>query len=541
MEQQIIDKKKEIVKFFLDKDILLTDEFLESLSKEENINQVYELIRKKGVSNLLILNNEIKDILSNGQGFNLNILELEKSKVLAEKKKNTKIYDKFVSYLQEGEGSKIIEKAEKERQTAEEAEKKGIKILFDYREPSGKRNIQDFVALFNARYKALSKILQKRQEMQNLTSIGRIIGKKDRENLSIIGIVSDKRVTKNNNLILQLEDPTGRIKVLVNKNRQELYDQAKDIVLDEVIGVSGVNGENIIFSNSIIWPEVPMSKELKKCPEEIYAVFLSDIHVGSVDFLRDEFLKFLKWIRGELGTDSQKEIAKKVKYIFIVGDFVDGVGIYPGQEGDLNIKDIRLQYEECARLLGQIPEHIQIIACAGNHDAIRISEPQPALTAEFAGALLNLKNMTMISNPAVVNIHASEDFSGFDVLLYHGYSFDYYASNVDGIRNKGGYERADLLMKFLLKRRHLAPTHTSTLYIPDTKQDPLVIETIPDFFVSGHIHYSSVSNYRNITMICGSCWQRKTAFQEKVGHNPQPCRVPIVNLQTRAIKVMKFG
>ena len=125
-------------------------------------------------------------------------------------------------------------------------------------------------------------------------------------------------------------------------------------------------------------------------------------------------------------------------------------------------------------------------------------------------------------------------------MIYHGYSFDYYVANVESIRNGGGYDRADLIMKFLLQRRHLAPTHTSTLYIPDIKNDYLVIDKIPDFFISGHIHKSYVSNYRNITLICGSCWQAKTPFQEKVGHNPEPARVPIINLQTREVKVLRF-
>jgi DNA polymerase II small subunit len=541
MEQQAIDKKKEIVKFFLDKGLLISGDFLDLLSKEENVSQIYQTIQGNNVDNLLILNNEIKGILSNNPGTNINMLELDKSKVLAEKKKNTKLYDSFVSYLQEGSAKSPIA-ANCEIKDGKDKDKQNIKILFNYTEPSMKRCVQDFVALFNARYKSISKMLQNRSEMHGLTSIGRLLSKRDRENIAVIGIVSDKNFTKkNNNIMLSLEDPTGIIKVLINKNRPELYEQAKDIVLDEVIGVAGVNGDNIIFANELIWPDVPRNKELKKSPDETYAVFLSDIHVGSSDFLSQEFSKFLKWINGEMGTEEQKEIAKKVKYLFIVGDFVDGVGIYPGQEKGLDIQDITLQYEECARLLKQIPECIQIIACGGNHDALRISEPQPALSEEFAGALLRLKNLTFISNPGLVNIHSSDNFPGFDVLIYHGYSFDYYAANVEGIRNNGGYERSDLLMKFLLQRRHLAPAHTSTLYIPDAAKDPLVIETIPDFFVSGHIHYSGVYNYRNITLICGSCWQKKTAFQEKVGHNPQPCRVPIVNLQTRAVKIMKFG
>ena len=121
------------------------------------------------------------------------------------------------------------------------------------------------------------------------------------------------------------------------------------------------------------------------------------------------------------------------------------------------------------------------------------------------------------------------------------YSFDFYVREVESIREFGGYDRADLLMKFLLQKRHLAPSYTSTLYVPDTTQDYLVIDKIPDFFISGHIHKSAAANYKNVTLISGSCWQSKTSFQEKVGHNPEPSRVPIVNLMTRQIKILKFG
>ena len=127
------------------------------------------------------------------------------------------------------------------------------------------------------------------------------------------------------------------------------------------------------------------------------------------------------------------------------------------------------------------------------------------------------------------------------MLLYHGYSFDYYVAEVESIRANGGYDRADLIMKFLLQKRHLAPTHTSTLYVPDTKSDFLVIDKVPDFFVSGHIHKASATNYKGITLISSSCWQGKTAYQEKVGHNPEPSRVPVVNLRTRQMKILKFG
>jgi DNA polymerase II small subunit len=126
-------------------------------------------------------------------------------------------------------------------------------------------------------------------------------------------------------------------------------------------------------------------------------------------------------------------------------------------------------------------------------------------------------------------------------MLYHGYSFDFYVAEVQSIRDNGGYDRADLLMKFLLQKRHLAPSYTSTPYVPDTNSDFLVIDKVPDFFVSGHIHKAAAAKYKDVTLISGSCWQSKTSFQEKVGHNPEPSKVPIVNLQTRHVKILKFG
>ena len=186
-------------------------------------------------------------------------------------------------------------------------------------------------------------------------------------------------------------------------------------------------------------------------------------------------------------------------------------------------------------------KEINIIICPGNHDAMRLAEPQLPIYKDFSEPLYSLPNVTMVSNPSIVNIHSLNGFSGFDVLIYHGYSFDYYVAEVESLRNKGGYDRADLLMKFLLQKRHLAPSYTSTLYAPDTKSDFLVIDKVPDFFVSGHIHKAVAANYRNVTLISGSCWQSKTSFQEKVGHHPEPSRIPIVNLQTRKIKMLKFG
>ena len=535
MNSEIKNKKKEIVSFFLSKGMLITEDLLEALEKEENIEQLSCFITGEKCPDLLVFNNDIKNLLTKGKARDIVGTEFEKSMVMAQKHKQTKPYNNFIEILEKEES--------KSRATGDNPEAKkisGVEIITAYEDEEKKKDIQDFVSYFNHRYSAIEKILRQRAELQNILSIGRVLAKKEKETISIIGIVTNKQTTKNQNIMLVLEDNTGTIKVHVNKNKPQLYAQAKDTVLDEVVGVVGVNAPNIVFANQLVWPDVP-TKELKKADDETHAVFLSDMHVGSNNFLQEKFEKFIKWIRGETGNEVQKGIASKIKYLFIIGDLVDGVGIYPNQESELVIEDIYKQYEECARFLKQIPERIKIIICPGNHDAMRIAEPQPELYKDFAKPIWELENVVMVTNPSLVRIHASEDFSGFDVLLYHGYSFDYFVANIDSIRNGGGYDRADLIMKFLLQKRHLAPTHTSTLYIPDSRKDYLVIEKVHDIFATGHIHKTAVANYKGITMICGSCWQSKTPFQEKVGHHPEPCRVPIVNLKTRDVKILKFG
>jgi DNA polymerase II small subunit len=95
------------------------------------------------------------------------------------------------------------------------------------------------------------------------------------------------------------------------------------------------------------------------------------------------------------------------------------------------------------------------------------------------------------------------------------------------------------IMTYLLKHRHLAPSHSSTQYFP-AEEDSLIIKKIPDIFVSGHTHKSAVSYYNNILIVSIASWESKTAYQEKMGNEPDFCKVPMFNLKTRTIKILDF-
>ncbi len=430
----------------------------------------------------------------------------------------------------------ITDDQEYEKEISKRFKDRKFQILVSSEIKNKKVSVDNFVQYFRARYNSLKIILQEKK-LENLCSIGKI--STQRKNLSMIGMVYNKRITKNKNLLLEIEDLTGKIIVLVNSNKKEVFEKAKEIVLDEVIAVSGTGSSEIFFANEIYFPESSIN-EKKYSPEEEYAAFSSDWHVGSKQFLEENALRFISWLNGEIGTEDQKRTSKKVKYLFIAGDLVDGIGIYPGQEQDLIIKDIYLQYKKFSEMIGLIRKDVTIIICPGNHDAVRLVEPQPPPEKEFLGDLCTFENVFLTTNPSLVNIGKTEIFPGFKVLLYHGGSYDYFMNDVDYLRLANAKLKPDMVMHFLLKRRHLAPTHTSTTYFP-CDVDHLLIETVPDIFVSGHIHKPAISYYNNILTISCSAWMSKTPFQEKMGHEPDPCKVPLLNLKSGKVNMLDFS
>jgi DNA polymerase II small subunit len=413
-------------------------------------------------------------------------------------------------------------------------------VLKNYKDKDIKITVQTFVDHYRVRYKFLRKILQSRQDLSDAISIDRIKNRRKGDKISTIGLIYSKDYTKNKHVLLELEDITGSLKCIIMNNKEELFNLSKDLVCDEVIGIKGTVADGLVFIDEVYFPDVPLDEPIKKGQNDENVAFISDVQIGSKKFLRKSFMKFIKWINGNEGTLKQKKEALKIKYLFVVGDVVDGVGIYPGQESDLEIKDISDQYSECAKLFSKIRKDIQIIFSPGNHDAVRLAEPQPVFEKSLSEDLWKMENVTMVTNPALVNVCATKNFEGLDVLMYHGFSFDFYVNQLDNIRNKGGYDNICGLMKLLLQKRHMAPSHNSNLSIIDPEEDYMIIDKVPDIFVTGHVHKAKLGQYGKTTLISSSCWQDKTEYEEKLGHSPEPGRVAIINVKTRETKFMKF-
>ena len=390
----------------------------------------------------------------------------------------------------------------------------------------------DFTKLFVDRYSSLRKILRnQRRELANTIPINRIkrSGVKD---IQIVGIVKDVRTTSNGHRLIELEDETDIATCIALKNTREILTMANEVVLDEVIGIRGQlsrNGDLIVIHN-IVFPDISIKNEKHKADVPLYAAFLSDIHIGSKQFLEDQWQAFLRWINGDMGNSRQRDVAGKIKYIVIPGDVVDGIGIYPEQDKELAIVDVYRQYEALAEQLSLIPKHISMIMLPGNHDAVRPAEPQPTFEKEIQD-LFSGMNMVYAGNPCFFSLH------GVEVLAYHGQSLLDYATNIKHLK----YNEPVEIMKVMLRKHHLAPTYGGYTPLAPEHFDYMVINRIPDIFVTGHVHLAQINDYRGVTLINASSWQAQTSYQKMLNFIPDSGKLPIVELKTRNVSMMDFS
>jgi DNA polymerase II small subunit len=407
-----------------------------------------------------------------------------------------------------------------------------IKILKDV---TGKSlcegTTKDFTKLFLNRYYEIKKIIKKqRREMINLIPLNRI-KKSSLKDINIIGIIKDLRTTKNGHKLLEIEDETGSATAIVLRGNRELNTLSNEIIIDEVIGLRcqlSKDGDLLIVNN-IVYPDISIKNQKNKSQIPICAAFLSDIHIGSKQFMDAEWRTFLKWINGDLGNSRQRDIAGKIKYLIIPGDVVEGIGIYPNQEKELSIIDVYRQYEVLALQLQNIPNHISILMQPGNHDAVRPAEPQPTFEKEIQD-LFSGKDITFIGNPCYFSINNVE------ILSYHGQSLLDFSTNIKCLK----YNEPIEIMKMMLRKHHLAPAYGGYTPLAPEHIDYMVIDKIPDIFVTGHVHLATIGEYRGVTLINASSWQSQTSYQKMLNFVPDAAKVPIAELQTGNVTMMDF-
>jgi DNA polymerase II small subunit len=407
-----------------------------------------------------------------------------------------------------------------------------IKIIEDpTTKLSSNGTIEDYLQYFQDRFKKLERLLRQRIDVKAATPIMEALKSQPKAKLKIVCMISEKRESKQNT-ILTIEDLQATATVLITKNAPEnLRKKAQTLLPDQVVCLAVMKTRSRLFlAEDIIFPEIGQ-KPQRRAKEPLYAVLTSDLHVGSTKFNKEAFKKFILWLNGKYGNEKMKEIAGHVKYVLAAGDIVDGIGVYPNQVKELVIRDVHKQYGFASRLLGKIPEYIEVVITPGNHDAPRKALPQPAISIDFLKTLQETRKVHSLGDPSVISLHDVE------VLMYHGRSLDDIMATIPGMTP----DHPERAMKLLLQCRHLAPLYGGKTLLSPENRDFLTIDRPPDIFHAGHIHVLGHCNYRGVLVVNSGGWQEQTDYMAKLGIMPTPGKVPVVNLQTLETTVLAFA
>jgi DNA polymerase II small subunit len=381
--------------------------------------------------------------------------------------------------------------------------------------------IDGFSALFVNRYSKLLKIILQRSQAKNLIPIDTVKSGKIKEEVIVAGLLMDRKIERDVTKLV-VDDPTGSLEMLVfNKEVQET---ANSLLMDQFVMLAITPGKNGGFIvKELIVPDVP-DHVTNRSKTETYAVLISDLHVGSKYFMEKEFTEFVEWL------SSPDPIARKVRFVLVGGDIVDGIGIFPNQDKELLLVDVNEQMLKAAQLLDKIPKHIKVFIIPGNHDPGRRALPQPAIPEKHNMSLWNRENFFMLGNPSMI------DLNGVKILMFHGQSLDDVVGTTPGL----SYSQPAKAMRVLLKARHLSPIYGKRTPIAPEIEDMMVINDVPDIFHSGHIHVVDLDMYKGTLIVNSGAWQTQTGYQASVGITPTPGIAVIVNLSTMKVFTKDF-
>ncbi|QLG49777.1 DNA-directed DNA polymerase II small subunit [Natrinema halophilum] len=401
--------------------------------------------------------------------------------------------------------------------------KRSLEIVGDMTgQSTGTGEYGDFVSVFRDRLDRLGAKLRARINHRPASAIQSMPGGSE---AGMVGLVNDIRSTASGHWLIELEDATGTFPWLVMKDR-EYVDLVDELLCDEVLAMEGTLADDsgIAFVDSMYFPDVPRTHEPSTADRHVQAALISDVHVGSEEFMVDAWNAFAEWLHTEQ--------AQHVEYMLLAGDMVEGVGVYPNQDDELDIVDIYEQYEAFSEHLKKVPGDIEIVMIPGNHDAVRLAEPQPGFDEELR-EIMSAHDPRIVSNPSMVTLE------GVSVLMYHGVSLDEVIAELP--EEKASYDEPHKAMYHLLKKRHVAPQFGGHTRLAPEEKDYLIIDEVPDIFHTGHVHKLGFGKYHNVLAINSGCWQAQTDFQKSVNIDPDAGFAPIVDLNTLDVTVQKFS
>jgi DNA polymerase II small subunit/DNA polymerase delta subunit B len=305
-------------------------------------------------------------------------------------------------------------------------QKQEVEVLkkFEFDTAGKMLTIENITKYFADRYESLRKHLSGRLELVNLISINKITPKTKKFSLIVM-------VKENADRSLLVEDSTGEATVCM---RDETFEQ---IVPDEVIGVVCEKENDAVNVKKIIFPNIPLKRDITRTEKNAYAIFISDMFLDQIDNSK----KIL---------DKIASVSCDKPYVFVLGN-------------------VSSKKEDITKFFENLPNNAYKIFLKGDID------PE-----------MKIEDVTMLSHAALVKI---ED--NIIVLVCNGKIFSEYKKIWKG-------QPSENIMLNLLKKRHLSPVFDFNKKISD--EDAYTIDTVPDIFVSSNFNKPGVTNYKGTTI-----------------------------------------
>lgn len=188
------------------------------------------------------------------------------------------LYEK-IENLEEGEIEKLLE-SNSLVLSKEDLKRINIpqpKIITQEKEEEEHVHVSDFTQFYLERFNFLKEEIEDKMERESISSINKLSSGE----AAVIGMVREASEEE-----VVLEDNTGRI----------LLETEERFLEDEVVGAKGdviVNEEVRMRPQKIVYPDVPLGKEVNKTEEDLSALFLSEIDKRSQEVVEDRSPEYL--------------------------------------------------------------------------------------------------------------------------------------------------------------------------------------------------------------------------------------------------------
>ncbi|MHA1304482.1 MAG: hypothetical protein ACTSPI_12360, partial [Candidatus Heimdallarchaeaceae archaeon] len=290
----------------------LTPESYAFLLNKTDIRSVVNEILVAKPENLVLKLEDIKKILKNMEEVKGTHSTLE---IKAEGKESSEKKERVESQYEDST-STLLRKRKIETD---------LKILHSPKIDPKKVSVDNFRQYFISRYEKISSMFRNRKDITNIVTSSYLSSVDYKEQVSIVALVFSKNKTRNGSIILELEDKEGRIKGIIASSLTDVVKKSEYILEDTVLSFTGSWKNEVLFIKDIQWPDLPYNRKPNYANEDVFALFISDIHIGSKNFLNKLFMKAIKFLNGNLTSAKYNQLGKQVKYLFIAGDIVDGV------------------------------------------------------------------------------------------------------------------------------------------------------------------------------------------------------------------------